>query len=53
MHTVALRESEVTDLITEGLSFHMCAETSIMRFNSSVLQTDSIAYTRYFMCPYR
>jgi hypothetical protein len=32
---VALRESEVKVLITEGLTFLMCAEVSIMRFDSS------------------
>jgi len=29
MQTVALRQSEVTDLTREGLSFLMCAEASI------------------------
>jgi len=34
MHTVALRESEITDLIREGFSLLMRAEASIMRFKT-------------------
>jgi len=37
MHILALLVNEVTDLIRESLSFLMCAEPSIMRFNSSAL----------------
>jgi len=34
MYIVALSESEVTDLIREGLFFLMCREASIMQLNS-------------------
>jgi hypothetical protein len=47
MHIMALRGSEVTDL-TEGSSNHVCAEASIMRFNSSALVFGYSAYTRDF-----
>jgi len=50
VHFVALRESDVTDLIREDLPFLMCAETSIMRFNNSALVIFT-TYTSEFVCP--
>jgi hypothetical protein len=51
MHIVALRETEVTDLRREGLSFLMREEASIMRFKSAALVLDFTAYTRDFIVP--
>jgi hypothetical protein len=53
VHIVAFHESEVTDLIREGLLFLMCAEASIMWFNNSVLVLDFTAHTRGLICPQR
>jgi hypothetical protein len=46
---MALHESEVTDLIREGLSFLMCREASIMQFNSSDPVFNFAEYTRDFV----
>jgi len=50
---VALRESEVADLIIEGLSFLTFAEESVMRFNSSARMLNLTAFTREFIRPQR
>jgi len=51
MHTVVLGQSEVTDLITEGLLFLMCTRASIMRFESSAILLDFPSYTRFLWWP--
>jgi hypothetical protein len=47
MHIVALRENEVVDHITEGLSFLMCAEAS------TALVVDFTVHTKDFTRPQR
>jgi hypothetical protein len=49
IHSMALRESEVIDLIWEGFSFLVCAEASIIRLNSSALLLVFPAYTGDFI----
>jgi hypothetical protein len=46
MPIFVLRKSEVSDLITEGLLFLMFPGASIMRFDSSALMLDFLAYLR-------
>jgi len=46
---LTLNESEVADLMRGSSSFLIHAETSIMRFNSSAVELDFIAYTRDFI----
>jgi len=51
MHIVAFPGSEVSDRVREGLTFILCAEASIMQFNSSALFPDFTACTRDFIRP--
>jgi hypothetical protein len=53
MHIVAHGESEVRDLMREGLSFLIFTEASITRFNSSALVLNFTTYNRDFIYPQR
>jgi hypothetical protein len=50
MHIVALCETDITDLIREGLLSVICMEVFIMQFNSSSIVLNFTAYTRHVVC---